>query len=120
MDYRNGFGAQSMPTGETIRTCCEHLWPELERLPGDLKPTVAMVALGAGTGNLGVVEPTRITAQTLQAHLRATPSSRLERVTFYGYLAHEYAAMAKVLLEFFPEVDAGLSAEVRSFIARDR
>lgn len=120
MDYRYGLGPQSMPTAETIRTCCETLWSELERLPGTEKVSVAMVAMGAGTGNLGVVEPTRITAETLVAHGRAVHGSRLERVTFYGYLPHEYAAMARVLLGFFPEVEAGLSAEVRSFIARER
>jgi len=117
MDYRQGFGPQSMPTLDTIRTCCERLWSELERLGSNV--TVAMVAMGAGTGNLGVVDPTRITAETLKQHLRAVTNSRLERVTFYGYLPHEYAAMAKVLLPIFPEVEAGLSAEVRGFIGRD-
>jgi O-acetyl-ADP-ribose deacetylase (regulator of RNase III) len=121
MDYRNGFGSQSMPTLETIRTCCENLWSELERLqpPAGQPLTVAMVALGAGTGNLGVIEPTRITAETLTEHLRLVRTSRIAQVTFYGYLPHEYAAMAKVLLGYFPEVVTGLSAEVKGFIERE-
>lgn len=116
MDYRGGFTADSMPSLETVRTCCEHLWNELEHLPGTGPVTVAMVAIGAGTGNLGVVDPTRITCETLVAHLRNRPSSRLERVTFYGYLLHEYIAIAKVLLDFFPEVKDSLSAEAKSAI----
>ncbi len=120
MDARRDTSAQLMPSLETIRLGCEHLWAELERLPPGVKPTVAMVALGAGLGNLGVVGPTQVTATSLQAHLRATPASRLAHVTFYGYLPHEYEAIARALLPFFPEVAAGLSAEVRATLGRDR
>jgi hypothetical protein len=36
---------------------------------------------------------------------------------FYGYLLHEYLAMARVLRGFFPEVEASFSDEVRQAIA---
>lgn len=115
MDYREGFTAASMPTLELVKAGCERLWPKLEALGEPV--TVAMVALGAGTGNLGVLEPTRIAAQTLQAHLAQTPHSHLEAVTFYGYLLHEYLAMAQVLRGVFPEIEAGFSDEVRQALA---
>lgn len=104
MDYRNGYSSASVPTMETIRAGCDHLWRAIERLPGADKHSVAMVALGAGTGGLGVAEPTRVAAETLHAHLMLHPGSRIERVTFYGYLDHEYLAMAEVLKKWFPEL----------------
>jgi O-acetyl-ADP-ribose deacetylase (regulator of RNase III) len=118
MDYRGGFGPNSFPSLETIRLCCERLWEELEHLPGTFPVSVAMVAIGAGTGELGVVDPTRITCQSLQAHLKGRASSRLERVTFYGYHLHEYVAIAQELLSFFPEVRSSLSAEARGALEK--
>jgi O-acetyl-ADP-ribose deacetylase (regulator of RNase III) len=115
MDYREGFTADSMPTLELVQAGCERLWGKLEVLGESV--TVAMVALGAGTGNLSVLEPTRIAAQTLVDHLAKTPDSRLSGVRFYGYLLHEYLAMARVLRGFFPEVEASFSDEVRQAIA---
>jgi O-acetyl-ADP-ribose deacetylase (regulator of RNase III) len=120
MDYRGGFSPESMPSLATVRTCCEHLWPQLEHLPGNGPLTVAMVAIGAGTGNLGVLEPTKITCETLVLHLRSHPTSRLERVTFYGYLLHEYIAIARVLIDFFPEVKNSLTAEAASALEKLR
>lgn len=102
MDYRHGYSAESPPL-ETIRTGCEKLWASVERLPGVEKHSIAMVALGAGTGGLGVVEPTRIEAETLATHLKLFPASRIERVTFYGYLDHEYVAIADVVRSVFPD-----------------
>ncbi len=115
MDYRGGFTADSMPTLELVQAGCERLWAKLETLGAPV--TVAMVALGAGTGNLGVLEPTRLAAQTLVDHLAKNPGSRVTGVTFYGYLLHEYLAMARVLRGFFPEIEASFSEEVRQAIA---
>ncbi|NMO13273.1 hypothetical protein HPC49_02775 [Pyxidicoccus fallax] len=115
MDYRDGFNASSYPTADVIRTGCERLWDEVERLP-ESGVSVAMVALGAGTGNLGVVEPTRIACETLKAHLALHTNSRLARVTFYGYELHEYLAMASELVRHFPELAASLPDEVRAYL----
>jgi O-acetyl-ADP-ribose deacetylase (regulator of RNase III) len=103
MDYRSGFG---MPTLEVIRRGCENLWRAIDALPD--RVTVAMVALGAGTGQLGVREPTRIACETLTQ--RSTP--RVEGVTFYGFMLHEFLAMADVVTSFFP--DAVLPSEARA------
>ncbi len=105
MDYRKGFAAAVFPTKTTVETCCEHLWKALEQLPGHERLSVAMVALGAGTGDLGVEEPTHLAATTLEAHLAATPLSRIEKVVFYGYHQHEYEAIARVLAKHFRELE---------------
>lgn len=118
MDYREGFGASSFPSLELIRTSCERLWDVVETLPDAGPHSVAMVALGAGTGNLGVAEPTRIAAETLKAHLAIHTGSRLERVAFYGFLIHEYLAMAHALVKVFPELRASLPADVQRQLAR--
>ncbi|MEW5739441.1 MAG: macro domain-containing protein [Myxococcota bacterium] len=117
MDYRRGMGPQSFPTLETINRGCQQLWDALESIEGKERLSVAMVALGAGTGDLGVAEPTRIAAETLQAHLARVPNSRIERVRFYGYLDHELWPMAEALVKVFPEVRDQLSPELRRRIS---
>lgn len=117
MDYRGGFGARSFPTLDLVRTACERLWDAVETLPDGGKHSVAMVALGAGTGNLGVAEPTRVAAETLKAHLAIHAASRIERVAFYGFMIHEYLAMAHVLVKVFPELRATLPVDVQKQLA---
>lgn len=117
MDYRRGMGPQSYPTLETIERACQRLWPLLETIPGDEPLSVGMVALGAGTGDLGVANPTRIAAQSLAAHCARGPS-RLARVRFYGFLAHEQLPMAKELVQVFPAVKDTLPAALRAQLGR--
>lgn len=116
MDYREGFTAASYPTIDTIRAGCEQLWDRVEAIAGTQPLSVAMVALGAGTGNLGVAEPIRVASETLKAHLAIHRSSRIELVTFYGYSLPEFIAMAHVLAVQFPEVKAQLPEEVLKFV----
>jgi O-acetyl-ADP-ribose deacetylase (regulator of RNase III) len=117
MDYRHGMGPQSFPTLETIERACGKLWPAIEGIASPEPLSVAMVALGAGTGDLGVAHPTRIAAQTLAAHLEAVGSrSRISRVRFYGYLAHELLPMAEALVKVFPAVKATLPAELQRLL----
>jgi O-acetyl-ADP-ribose deacetylase len=100
MDYRRGFTGTSFPTLEVIRRGCVKLWQAVALLPEDV--TVAMVALGAGTGQLGARKPTEIACETLLSSGRA----RVAGVTFYGFLLPEYLAMAEVVTGFFPEREA--------------
>ncbi len=120
MDYREGFSATSHPTVDTIRMACERLWDVVETIPGAGAQSVAMVALGAGTGNLGVAEPTRIAAQTLKAHVAIHTNTRIERVAFYGFQLPDYVAMAHVLAVEFPEVKAQLPPEVLKFVEEEQ
>lgn len=116
MDYRDGFTGTSFPTLDTIRTLCERLWDAVEALPGTARHSVAMVALGAGTGNLGVAEPMRIAGETLVAHRAIHPATRIERVAFYALQLHEFIAAAHVLVPIFPELLEAMPADVRRFL----
>lgn len=115
MDYREGFTAKSFPTVELLRAACATLWRRLEALDGD-ELSVAMVALGAGTGGLGVADSTRAGLDTLLAHHAAHPASKVRRVTFYGYALPEFLAMAKVVAAVEPSVLATLEPDARRFI----
>ena len=120
MDYREGFSGASFPSNGTIRTCCESLWDGIETIVGNGPLSVAMVALGGGTGNLGVREPMRIAAETLKAHAAIHKNTRIEKVVFYGYLEQEYVAMAEVLLEMFPEISGSLPKDVLDYLGRTK
>ncbi len=100
MDYREGFTGASFPTEQTVARGCQHLWAALERLEVPAL-SVAMVALGAGTGQLGVRRSYELACQSLTAHLQAVPASRLARVTFWGYELHEYVIAVQVVSRFF-------------------
>lgn len=110
MDYREGVSAKAFPTLELVRGACVSLWAAVGELP--TRPlSVAMVALGAGTGGLGLVDSVNVACETL---LKASASSPIERVTFYGYSLHEYLAMAGAVVRHFPEAAGSLSAEAKS------
>jgi O-acetyl-ADP-ribose deacetylase (regulator of RNase III) len=117
MDYRQGMGPQSFPTLDTIKRGCERLWEALETVPGGEPLSVGMVALGAGTGDLGVAEPTRLAAETLKAHASAFPHSHIERVRFYGYLDHELWPIAEALVKVFPEIRPTLPANIQRLLS---
>jgi O-acetyl-ADP-ribose deacetylase (regulator of RNase III) len=112
MDYREGFVGSSFPTLDVIRACCRNLLSAIDELPEPV--TVAMVALGAGTGQLGVRAPTQIACEALSGYHGA----KIAGCTFYGYALHEYAAVADVVCSVFPEVTETIPAEVRAFTSR--
>lgn len=114
MDYRDGFGGQSFPTLDTIRACVTNILDAIEALPEPV--TVAWVALGGGTGQLGVRAPTEIACEALRA--RAATSKNLLAVTFYGYDLLEYAAIADVVTKVFPEVLATVPVDVQKLFVR--
>jgi O-acetyl-ADP-ribose deacetylase (regulator of RNase III) len=89
MDYRQGFSAAAFPDLERIKTCCINLWGAAERIPSDAV-TIAMPALGAGTGRLGVSAPTEIALDTLYEHCRTREMTRIVEVSFYGFELHEF------------------------------
>ena len=101
MDYREGFTGTSFPSLELVERASKKLWLAIEELPEPV--TVAMVALGAGTGRLGVRDPTRIACDTLKAHLTARAGSRIEGITFYGWEIYEHMAIAEVVRAAFPD-----------------
>jgi O-acetyl-ADP-ribose deacetylase (regulator of RNase III) len=112
MDYRQGFRGSSFPTLDVIRACCNNLLAAIASLPEPV--TVAMVALGGGTGQLGVREPTAIACEVFKTSEKSARANVLG-VTFYGFDLIEYAAMADVVSRAFPEVLSSVPPEVRKF-----
>jgi O-acetyl-ADP-ribose deacetylase (regulator of RNase III) len=116
MDYRAGFGGGSFPTLDVIAKGTANLFRAIDTLAEPV--TVAMVALGAGTGQLGVREPTRIACEALLAYEREHEAgglpSKILGCTFYGFSLFEYAAIADVVSRAFPSVLATIPPEVRA------
>ena len=97
MDFRAGTRDAS-PTLWRIKRGCRNLWSALEAASSPRERlSVAMVALGAGVGGLGVERPTAVACDTLAAHLAAHPDSVIAGVVFYGYTADEYDAIHGVV-----------------------
>jgi len=112
MDYRSGVSASSFPSLARLKGGCEKLWAAIDALPEDV--SVAMVALGAGTGGLGLTDSVEVACRTLQI---AAPK-RATRVTFYGFALHEHLATAGVVCRFFPSAASSLSDEHLGLLGR--
>lgn len=111
MDYREGFTARSFPTLDLVRAACARLWSAIEGIE-EPSLSVAMVALGAGTGQLGVRGPTEAACETLlAANVR-----RIERVVFYGFDVVELAAIASVVTRHFPAALASVPEALRPLL----
>jgi len=116
MDYRDGFTGSSYPTLELIEECYTRLWHEIEHLD-EKALSLAVVALGAGTGNIGLRQSVELACRTLQKHFGGVSKSRIDTLTFYGFQLFEYLAVLDVVRGFF-EVDlSDVSEEVKAFLA---
>lgn len=118
MDYRQGFNSSSYPDPARIEACCRNLWTALEAIEDEATLSVAMVGLGAGTGNLGARIPTELACRTLQEHLERQPQSRIERVVYYGFQLFEYMAMLEVVSSFFEVPPETVPQEARKYLQR--
>lgn len=119
MDYREGIHGGSFPDVQRIRDACTRLWVALEQLEeADL--SVAMVALGAGTGGLSLRESVELACSTLSEHLKTREHSRLGRVVFYGYNLPEYIATVDIVSRYFALPEGSVSREVLDFVERSR
>lgn len=116
MDYTEGFSARSFPSLAVVARGAKRTWELAETV--DLPQVrVAMVALGAGTGGLGVADSTRVACETLREHLDRHAASRIAGVTFYGFTLVEHVAMAHVVGSFFPEALADLDPDARALVS---
>jgi len=117
MDYREDAGGPA-PDRARIERGTIALWEQIEQVDLPLV-SVGMVALGAGTGNLGVRGPTTIACETLKAHV-ASRSSKLARVVFHGYSMVEYLNVLDVVALAF-RLDLGaVDPSVRAYIEQLR
>ena len=115
MDYRGGVSARSFPSSATLDRAFAVVWPRIDALAIP-RARVAMVALGAGTGGLGVRDSIRAAAESLRAHA-STGSTNIDLVTFYGISIVEHAAIAAALADVFPSVLDDLSEDARQLVA---
>ncbi|MBK8170143.1 MAG: macro domain-containing protein [Sandaracinaceae bacterium] len=100
MDYREQSAHAAKPDADRIRRGCTNLWAELERIDRD-NLSVGMVALGAGTGSMGVRQSVDIACTTLRAHASSHRDSNIGSVVFHGYELHEYANVVSVVRKHF-------------------
>lgn len=106
MDYRQGFTAASYPSLQRIKACYQNLWLAIENLTEHNNYSIAMVALGAGTGNVGLRNSVETACQTLTEHLAAHRDTRIGDLTFYGYELPEYLNTLAVVKSHFPIPDS--------------
>ena len=95
MDYRPIPNARPRPDLNRIRLGYENLWSSLAQLDGPL--SVGTVALGAGTGGLGLRDSIRIACETLK---QAAPNN-IGSVTFVAYQLHELVNTVAVVRDHF-------------------
>jgi O-acetyl-ADP-ribose deacetylase len=110
MDYRDGSPEGMKPTLQRVRQGCAHLWDAIEAL-GSV--SVGMVALGAGTGGLGLHDSVEVACETLRDHLAR--GSRVGKVVFVAYALHEYANTLAVVRRFFDVDTTGVPDEILAF-----
>lgn len=122
MDCRDGSSLPRGPDADRIERGCRNLWRAIDALPYERPLAIGMVALGAGTGALGVRMPTEITARSLLAHAVAHPATCISSVTFHGYDRLEYLNVVAVLEGIVPLPPGTITPEIRRFVddtARD-
>jgi O-acetyl-ADP-ribose deacetylase (regulator of RNase III) len=119
MDYREGSPAGREPDATRIEAICQKLWPAVEALGGE--QSIAMVALGAGTGGMGLRDTTEIACRSLRAHQEQVgEQSRIKRVCFYGFELHEFVITAEVVAAHFTLERDALPEEVWEVIDKRR
>lgn len=115
MDYRQGFTGSSYPTLALVESCYARLWEAIADLhePG---LSVAVVALGAGTGQLGVREPIAKACVTLCDFFAGAREAAIGDVCFYGYDLVEYIATVEVVSAYFDLPPDSVEPEVAKYL----
>lgn len=115
MDYRDGHEDDAKPTLERIERGTRRMLDLLEELPA-ASLSLAMVALGRGTGGLGLRDSVRISARALRDHL-AVRSAKIAKVLFVGWSFPDYANMLDEVRQFFPIDLSKLPDDLQRFLA---
>lgn len=115
MDYRAGAHVVARPDEARLREGYEALFAALSALPGG-PHSVALVALGAGTGGFGLRPSVALACESLRRHLDRG-ASNLSQVLFVAYDALECANTFETVRAFFEVDPATLSADVRALLA---
>ena len=116
MEYRENSEDARGPDADRIRRGCENLWRALDALPYEMPLSVGMVALGGGTGALGVRMPTEIAVRTLLDYATVTPATCVASVVFHGFDLLEYLNVVATLAPLVPLPPGTVSDDVRRFL----
>ena len=116
MDYREGSAHSRCPDADRIERGCQNLWRELDALPYKRPLSIGMVALGGGTGALGVRMPTEIAVRTLIRHVVAAPATCISSVTFHGFDLLEYLNIIAALAPLVRLPPGTVTDDVRHFL----
>lgn len=116
MDYR-GVGGDPMPDLERLDACYRNLFDAIEELDED-SLSVAMVALGAGTGRLGARASMECAGAALRRHCESRDNSRISEIVFYGFELPEYLVMVEIAIRDLAIGDETLSDEVRDYVRK--
>lgn len=114
MDYREGAHIVSRPDLDRLRRGYDALFAAIAALPNG-PHSVAIVALGAGTGGFGLRQSVALACERLVHHVEGGGAG-MSQVLFVAYDPLECANTFEAVKEHF-EVDASsLSADVRSLL----
>lgn len=116
MDYRKGFTGSSYPSLELVAQSYASIWEQVAMQP-ETSLSVAVVALGGGTGQLGARGPMEKACLTLRSFLAGPNQSSIGDVTFYGYTLPEYIATIEVVSQYFRIPRESLPSEVIRYLA---
>lgn len=118
MDYRQGFTGSSYPSLELVEQSYARIWNALADL-GEDGLSVAIVALGAGTGQLGARAPMEKACETLRTFLDGPRASAIGDLCFYGYSLIEYIATVEAVSRYFSVPPETLEPEVLAYMRAD-
>ncbi|MDP2345043.1 MAG: macro domain-containing protein [Deltaproteobacteria bacterium] len=116
MDYRESSSHPRAPDADRIERGCRNLWRVLDALPYERPLSIGMVALGGGTGALGVRMPTEIAVRTLLEHVVTTPATSIASVVFHGFDLLEYLNVVAALAPLVRLPPGTVSEDVRRFL----
>ena len=118
MDYRQGFTGSSYPTLELVEQSYARIWNALADL-GEDGLSVAIVALGAGTGQLGARAPMEKACETLRDFLDGPRASAIGDLCFYGFSLVDYIATVEAVSRHFVVPPETLDPEVLAYMRSD-
>lgn len=98
MDYRERADARPRPDAARIERGCAELWRQIAALPRQV--SVGMVALGAGTGGMGLRDSVSIACRALQRQLE-DDAGGITRVVFVAYDQLEFVNTLAAVRDHF-------------------
>jgi O-acetyl-ADP-ribose deacetylase (regulator of RNase III) len=118
MDYRQGFTGSSYPTIELVEQSYARIWNAIADL-GEDGLSIAIVALGAGTGQLGARAPMERACKTLIEFLSGPRAGAIGDLCFYGYSLVDYIATVEAVTRHFVVPPETLDPEVLAYMQAD-